>query len=101
MLTLQRSAVTLVTVLCLSTCVIGASFNSEYNGNDIQLPTSVGELFADVYNNNSVSLQLKAREPLFVNKTIKEVSVAFFVKKLFSGLNENIWPLCLASKKNS
>lgn len=40
----------------------------------IHFPTSVEELFADVYNNNSISLFLKSRESRYENRTIKEVN---------------------------
>jgi hypothetical protein len=75
MLALKQAVVFLAAILLVSSAVIGAP--SDDNGNNVQLPTSVAELFADVNNNSTASLILKAREPLYANRTITEVSTSF------------------------
>ena len=73
---LTMSAVLLTAILFSTSLVDGLSVRRDSGSEDdgaIRLPTNLDELFADVYNNNSVSLQLKAREPRFKNRTITEV----------------------------
>jgi hypothetical protein len=75
MLRLKQSAAMMVATLWLSTTVMGYPYwGYDNTNNNVQLPSNVSELFADVYNNNSVSLFLKARQPLYANRTIREVS---------------------------
>jgi len=56
----------------------------------VHLPTSVEELFADVYNNNSVSLYLKAREQRYQNRTVKEIAPGAFMAYNYA-MGNSLW----------
>jgi hypothetical protein len=88
MLTLKQSAVMMVATLWLSTTVLGYPYWDDDEDNDVHLPANVSELFADVYNNNSVSRFLKAREPLYANRTIRQVSTSQWEVKTEKNSNE-------------
>jgi hypothetical protein len=75
MLTLKQAVVFMTAMLWVLSAVIRAAPGDNCN-NVQQLPTSVDELFADVNNNSTASLILKAREPQYANRTITEVSTS-------------------------
>ena len=64
---LKMLAAILAAVLMLSHSAIGASVAGGSSEDNIALPTTPAALFSDVYNNNSITVELLARQPQFTS----------------------------------